>query len=180
MPSIVVKHLSDLAEKKGIARRDPIFQIYVHVIVPDDEPRDGLPSMPTRNIYDDMHDILESLPVEEGVYPAMPVPMADLTPNMSASVEGDNPVPVIPGLEEGGVLADTADDMVPKTLRTTTSLRTTRSSRTSLTQGVGVNSQQSYLRARKLLLNLPGAEGDYVVRGSMDTKTEVGRRENLI
>ena len=87
MPSIVVKNLSDLTEKKGIARRDPIFQIYEHVIVSDDEPRDGLPSMPSRNIYDDMHDILENLPVEEDMLPIMPVPMSDSAPPPSIVVK---------------------------------------------------------------------------------------------
>ena len=113
MPSIVISHLNDLAEKKGAARRDPVFQIYEHVIVSDDEPRDGVPSMPTRNVYDDMHAILENLPPEEELPPVLSVPIVDQELNVSASVEEGNPVPVIPGLEEGVVLADTADDMVP-------------------------------------------------------------------
>ena len=69
MPSVVVKHMCELASKKGAARRDPVFQVYERVIVTDDEPPDILPSVPTRNVYDEMHDALNSLPVEEELFP---------------------------------------------------------------------------------------------------------------
>ena len=112
MPSIVIKHLNDLAEKKGVARRDPVFQIYEHVIVSDDESSDEMPSMPTRNIFDNVHDLLESLPAEEELLPVVPLPIVEQETQGSAILEEGDQNFVIPGLEEGVELADTADGSV--------------------------------------------------------------------
>lgn len=109
MPSLVIKHLSDLADKKGAARRDPVFQIYEHVVMSDEEPRGGVPTMPTRNVYDDLHEVLVNLPEEEEeTVRKVSFQLPDMEPSPVAS-ESSSSSPSVPSPEEGVELADTAD-----------------------------------------------------------------------